>query len=430
VTQITFIDGEKGELLYRGYPIEQLAEQSDFLDCAFLLLHGELPDATERANFRSLLRSHRMVHEQLIRFYRGFKSDAPPMAILVAVVGALSSFYPDSTDALDPAHRELACVRVIAKLPVIAALAFKTSLGQPCVYPRDDLSYAENLLYMMFAVPTRPWVVDKVAADALQTILMLHLDHEQNASTSTVRIAGSSQANPFACVAAGIASLWGPAHGGANEAVVRMLEEIGSVERIPAFIARAKDKRDTFRLMGFGHRVYKTRDPRAALMAALCRRLLAHVQRDDPLLSLAMALEQVALRDEYFIARKLYPNVDFYSGICLRAMGIPTSMFTPLFAVARATGWVSQWRESTSELGVMRISRPRQMYTGHMRRDFVAVEARSPSGASSAAAQVPMDAADSIARMPVPPNGGGDAQNGASFGRSFSVHVPNPVHVD
>jgi citrate synthase len=350
------------------------------------------------------------------------------MAILVAVVGALSSFYPDSTDALDPAQRELACVRVIAKLPVIAALAFKSSLGQPCVYPRDDLSYAENLLYMMFAVPTRPWVVDKVVADALQTILVLHLDHEQNASTSTVRIAGSSQANPFACVAAGIASLWGPAHGGANEAVVRMLEEIGTVERIPAYIARAKDKRDTFRLMGFGHRVYKTRDPRAALMAALCRRLLAHARRDDPLLALAMALEQEALRDPYFVSRRLYPNVDYYSGICLRAMGIPTSMFTPLFALARATGWVSQWKESTAELGVMRISRPRQMYTGHAHRDFVVVEARPPSGASSAAAQVPLDPADSIARMPVATNGGGE-QNGPSFGPS-SVHVPIPVRVD
>ena len=332
-----------------------------------------------------------MVHEQLIRFYRGFKSDAPPMAILVAVVGALSSFYPDSTDVTDPARRELACVRVVAKLPVIAALAFKTSIGQPPVYPRDELSYAENLLFMMFAVPTRPWVVDPFAARALEIILILHLDHEQNASTSTVRIAGSSQANPFACVASGIASLWGPAHGGANEAVVRMLEEIGTPERIPEFVARAKDKRDPFRLMGFGHRVYKARDPRAALMADLCHKLLAHLGNgNEPLLALALALEKVALSDEYFVRRRLWPNVDFYSGLCLRALGIPTSMFTPLFAVARATGWVSQWREMASEGGV-RISRPRQMYMGALRRDFVPLEARPDSIRSAVPAEILVD---------------------------------------
>jgi citrate synthase len=356
------------------------------------------------------------------------------MAILVAVVGALSSFYQDSTDVTDPARRELACVRVIAKLPVIAAIAFKTSIGQPPVYPRDDLSYASNLLYMMFAVPTRPWVVDDVAADALETILMLHLDHEQNASTSTVRIAGSSQANPYACVAAGISSLWGPAHGGANEAVINMLTQIGAEERIPEFVARAKDKRDSFRLMGFGHRVYKTRDPRAALMQQLCHRLLAHLQRDDPLLGLALALERTALADEYFISRKLYPNVDFYSGICLRALGVPTSMFTPLFAVARATGWVSQWRESMSEAGVQRISRPRQMYTGAPRRDFVPLGARPPSGASIAALQVPLDPADTLARMPasngLQENAHGGGHGGPVLGRALSVHTYQSVHAD
>lgn len=432
---------------YRGYPIEQLAERSDFLDCAFLLLHGALPDATERAQFRGLLRSHRLCHEHLIRFYRGFKTDAPPMAMLVAVVGALSSFYPDSTDVTDPARRELACVRVIAKLPVLSALAFKcvvlscvsrpahadlralsirrTSIGQPPVYPRDDLGYAENLLYMMFAVPTRPWVVDPVAAETLETILVLHLDHEQNASTSTVRIAGSSQANPFACVASGIASLWGPAHGGANEAVIKMLEEIGTEANIPAFLARAKDKGDTFRLMGFGHRVYKTKDPRAALMARLAHRLLEHLARnDDPLLQLALALEKAASADPYFVSRKLYANVDFFSGICLRALGVPTCMFTPLFAVARATGWVSQWREMASEGGI-RISRPRQMYAGHMRRDVPPVDERPPSGAGCAASAVPLDPADILARMP--PRRDADAH---ALGRAFSVHVPNPIHTD
>ena len=348
------------------------------------------------------------------------------MAMLVAVVGALSSFYPDSTDVTDPARRELACVRVIAKLPVLAALAFKTSIGQPAVYPRDDLGYAENLLYMMFAVPTRPWVVDPIAAHALETILILHLDHEQNASTSTVRIAGSSQANPFACIASGIASLWGPAHGGANEAVVKMLEEIGTEERIPAFLLRAKDKSDPFRLMGFGHRIYKTKDPRAALMARMAHRLLAHLARDDdPLLAMALALEKAALADPYFISRKLYPNVDFYSGICLRALGIPTSLFTPLFAVARATGWVSQWREMASEGGVIRISRPRQMYAGHLRRDVPPVEQRPPSGAGCAASDVALDPADMLTRMP--PVRDVDAH---ALGRAFSVHVPNPVSVE
>ena len=415
---MTHVDGERGQLLYRGYPIEQLAARSDMLDCIFLLLHGELPDATERAAYRSLLRSHRMVHTGLVEFYRGFKSDAPPMAIMVAVVGALSSFYPvrvslahldslahfsplqDATEVSDPARRELACVRVISKLPVIAALAFKTSIGQPVVYPRDDLDYAENLLYMMFSVPTRPYVVDDFSARALEVILMLHLDHEQNASTSTVRIAGSSQANPYACVASGIASLWGPAHGGANEAVVAMLEAIGTVDRIPAFIAKAKDKHDPFRLMGFGHRIYKVRDPRAAVMADLCHNLLAHLgSGEEPLLKLALELEGVALADPYFVARRLYPNVDFYSGLCLRALGIPTSMFTPIFAVARGSGWVSQWREMASE-GSSRISRPRQMYQGIMWRDYVDAPARPPSGVGGAAARVPMDPADAVAHIP------------------------------
>lgn len=369
------------------------------VDTLFLLLHGELPDASERASFQNLCRSHRMVHEQLITFYKGFKSDAPPMAILVAVVGALSSFYPDSTDVSDPARRELACIRLIAKLPTIAALAFRTSIGLPHVYPRDDLGYAENLLWMMFSVPTRPFVVDKLAARVLEIILMIHCDHEQNASTSTVRIAGSSQANPFACIASGIASLWGPAHGGANEAVVRMLEEMGSVERIDEFIARAKDKSDPFRLMGFGHRVYKVRDPRAALMAKLCRQLLEHLGKtEEPLLKLALALEQRALTDPYFLSRKLYPNVDYYSGICFRALGIPISMFTPLFAVARCTGWVSQWREMVSE-GTGRISRPRQMYNGKTLRKFVPVAERPPSGMALAAEGVELDAADSVAHL-------------------------------
>ena len=322
------------------------------------------------------------------------------MAIMVAVVGALSSFYPDAEDVSDPARRELACVRVISKLPVIAALAFKTSIGQPVVYPRDDLDYAENLLYMMFSVPTRPYVVDDFSARALEVILMLHLDHEQNASTSTVRIAGSSQANPYACVASGIASLWGPAHGGANEACMRMLEDIGDESRIPEFLERAKDKNDPFRLMGFGHRVYKTRDPRAAVMAELCHKLLAHLgNADEPLLKLAIKLEQIALNDPYFITRKLYPNVDFYSGLCLRALGIPVCMFTPIFAVARGTGWVSQWREMASE-GGGRISRPRQMYTGALKRDYVFAHSRPPSGCGGAALGIPPDPADAVAHLP------------------------------
>lgn len=375
-SKITHVDGERGELLYRGVPVEQLAESSDFVDVAHLLLHGTLPSAAERSVFVATARSHRLVNESLLRFYQGFNHDAHPMAILVGVCGALSAFYNDGLETWgSPKGRDLACVRIISKLPTLAAMAYKKSKGQPFVYPRDDLSFAENFLYMCFAKPTAPFKLDPVAARCLDVIFILHADHEQNASTSTVRIAGSSQANPFACVAAGIASLWGPAHGGANEAVLKMLEEIGTVENIPTFVARAKDKSDPFRLMGFGHRIYKTTDPRAKLMREMCHRLLDHLKLDDPLLELAMALERVALEDEYFVKRRLYPNVDFYSGICFRALGIPVEMFTVIFAVARCIGWVSHWKEMASD-PVPRICRPRQMYVGEGRRDYVPLAER------------------------------------------------------
>ncbi|MDW8445432.1 MAG: citrate synthase [Acetobacteraceae bacterium] len=368
---ITYIDGDQGILLHRGYPIEQLAERCTFLEVAHLLLYGELPTKAQFEAFSRTITRHTMIHEQLRRFFDGFRRDAHPMAVLTGVVGAMSAFYPDSSDVNDPHQREISAHRLIAKLPTIAAWAYKYSIGQPFMYPRNDLSYAENFLYMLNAVPTEPYVVNPVLARAMDRILILHADHEQNASTSTVRLAGSTGANPFACVAAGIATLWGPAHGGANEAVLKMLAEIGSVDRIPDFIAKVKDKNSHVRLMGFGHRVYKNYDPRAKIMARTCHEVLADLGiKHEPLLEIAMELERIALSDEYFISRKLYPNVDFYSGIILKAMGLPTSMFTALFAVARTVGWISQWKEMIEDPS-QRIGRPRQVYTGAARRDVV-----------------------------------------------------------
>ncbi len=373
---ITYIDGDEGVLLHRGYPIKQLAEHSDFMEVCYLLLHGELPNFTQKAEFEATITRHTMVHEQLSQFYRGFRRDAHPMAVMCGVVGALSAFYHDSTDINDPKQRMIASHRLIAKLPTIAAMAYKYSVGQPFMYPRNDLGYAENFLYMTFGVPCEPYKVNPVIAKAMDKIFILHADHEQNASTSTVRLAGSSGANPFACIAAGIASLWGPAHGGANEAVLKMLEEIKSVDRIPEFIARAKDKNSGFRLMGFGHRVYKNYDPRAKVMQQTCMEVLADLGiKDDPLLDIAMELEKIALSDPYFIEKKLYPNVDFYSGIILKAIGFPTSMFTVLFALARTVGWISQWQEMIKDPG-QKIGRPRQLYKGETPRNFVPVEKR------------------------------------------------------
>ena len=375
-SKITFIDGEEGILLYRGYPIEELAENSDFMEVCYLLLHGELPTAEQLATFDNDITYHTMVHEQLLQLYRGFRRDAHPMAIMVGVVGALSAFYHDSTDIHDPHQRMVASHRLIAKMPTIAAMAYKYSMGQPFIYPRNELSYAENFLRMLFAVPTEEYQVNPVLARAMNRIFILHADHEQNASTSTVRLAGSSGANPFACIAAGIACLWGPAHGGANEAVLDMLTEIGSVNRIPEFIARAKDKDDDFRIMGFGHRVYKHYDPRAKVLQKSCHEVLDELGiRDEPLLELALELERIALEDEYFLEKKLYPNVDFYSGIILRAMGIPTSMFTVLFALARTVGWVAQWKEMVEDPS-QKIGRPRQLYTGPPSRHYVPIEER------------------------------------------------------
>ena len=373
---ITYIDGEAGVLLHRGYSIEDLAEKSDFMEVAYLLLNGELPDRKNKAEFSYNVTYHTMLHEQLMYLYRGFRRDAHPMAVLIGVVGAMSAFYHDSLDINDSREREIASHRLIAKMPTIAALAYKYSIGQPFVYPRNDLSYAENFLHMLFAVPAEDYKVNPVLARAIDRILILHADHEQNASTSTVRLAGSSGANPFACIAAGVASLWGPAHGGANEAVVRMLEEIGSTERIGAFIARAKDKDDPFRLMGFGHRVYKNYDPRAAVMRKSAHEVLAELGAgNDPLLKLAMALEKIALEDPYFVDRKLFPNVDFYSGIILRAMGIPLALFTVIFAVARTVGWVAQWNEMIEDPS-QKIGRPRQLYVGLEPRAFVKMDER------------------------------------------------------
>ncbi|PZP46898.1 MAG: citrate (Si)-synthase [Azospirillum brasilense] len=375
-SKITYIDGDEGVLLYRGYPIEQLAEKSDFVEVCYLLLNGELPNEKQLKEFRHGVTMHTMLHEQLRRFYDGFRRDAHPMAIICGVVGALSAFYHDSLDINDEKQREISAFRLIAKLPTIAAWAYKYSIGQPFVYPRNDLSYAENFLYMLNAVPAEEYKVNPVLSRAMDRILVLHADHEQNASTSTVRLAGSTGANPFACIAAGIAALWGPAHGGANEAVLKMLGEIGSVENIPAFIEKVKDKNSGVKLMGFGHRVYKNFDPRAKIMQATCHEVLTELGiKDEPLLDLAVELERIALHDDYFIQRKLYPNVDFYSGIILKAMGIPTSMFTVLFAVARTVGWVSQWKEMIED-PTQRIGRPRQVYTGSVKRDFTPLAER------------------------------------------------------
>lgn len=373
-SRITFIDGDKGILLHRGYDIKQLAEKSNFMEVAYLLMHGDLPNKAQYEEFRKNITYHTMVHEQLQFFYRGFRRDAHPMAVMCGVVGALAAFYHDSLDISDPKQREISAHRLIAKLPTLAAMAYKYSIGQPFVYPRNDLGFAENFLHMCFAVPAEPYKVNPIFADAMDKILTLHADHEQNASTSTVRLAGSSQANPFACIAAGIASLWGPAHGGANQAVLEMLQEIGHKDRIPEFIQGVKDKK--YRLMGFGHRVYKNYDPRAAVMKDTCDKVLKELGvTNDPLLELAMGLEHVALTDPYFVERKLYPNVDFYSGIILKAMGFPVSMFTVLFAVARTVGWVSQWKEMMEESS-NRIGRPRQLYTGAAPRDYVPLDKR------------------------------------------------------
>ena len=375
-SKITFIDGEKGILLYRGYPIEELAEDATFMEVCYLLLYGELPNQNQAQRFDYDITHHTMLHEQLNNFFRGFRRDSHPMAIMCGVVGALSAFYHDSTDITDPWHRMVASYRLIAKMPTIAAMAYKYSMGQPSVYPRNNLSYSENFLHMMFATPCEDYDVNPVLAQAMRRILILHADHEQNASTSTVRLAGSSGANPFACIAAGIASLWGPAHGGANEAVLNMLTEIGNKKNIPEFIDRAKDKDDPFRLMGFGHRVYKNFDPRAMVMQRTCHEVLENLgMDDDPFLELAMELERIALEDPYFVDKKLYPNVDFYSGIIFKAMGIPTSMFTVVFAVARTVGWVAQWNEMVEDPS-QKIGRPRQLYIGETQRSFTPLAER------------------------------------------------------
>ena len=375
-SKITFIDGDKGVLLHRGYPIDQLAEKSSFLEVCYLLLNGDLPNAKEFETFEHNITYHTMLHEQFDRFFMGFRRDAHPMAIMVGAVGALSAFYHDSTNIDDPEQRMISSHRLIAKMPTIAARAFKYFKGQPFVHPRNDLSYSENFLRMCFSVPAEDWKPNPVLTRAMDRIFILHADHEQNASTSTVRLAGSSGANPFACIAAGIACLWGPAHGGANEAALNMLAEIGSVERIPEYVARAKDKNDPFRLMGFGHRVYKNYDPRAKIMQKTCHEVLSVLGiKDDPLLDVAVELEKIALHDPYFIEKKLYPNIDFYSGITLKAMGFPTSMFTVLFALARTVGWIAQWKEMIEDPH-QKIGRPRQLYTGAPVRDYVPLSIR------------------------------------------------------
>jgi citrate synthase len=373
-SKITYIDGDAGVLLHRGYPIGELAEQSSFLEVCYLLLHGELPTAAEQVEFEHTITYHTMLHEQFDRFFQGFRRDAHPMAIMTGAVGALSAFYHDSTNVNDPQQRMISAHRLIAKMPTIAARAFKYFQGQPFVHPRNDLPFAENFLRMCFSVPAEDWKPNPVLTRAMDRIFILHADHEQNASTSTVRLAGSSGANPFACIAAGIACLWGPAHGGANEEALNMLKEIGTVDRIPEYVQGVKDRR--YRLMGFGHRVYKNYDPRATVMQKTCHEVLAEVgHEDDPLLKVAMELERIALSDEYFIERKLYPNVDFYSGITLRALGFPAEMFTVLFAVARTVGWISQWKEMIED-PAFKIGRPRQLYTGSEKRDYVAVDKR------------------------------------------------------
>ncbi len=375
-SKITFIDGDEGVLLYRGYPIEELAEHGDFLETCYLLLNGELPSAAQKAEFDRSVVQHTMIHEQMARFFQGFRRDAHPMAVLVGSVGALSAFYHDLTNVADPVERMMASIRIIAKMPTLAAMAYKYSIGQPFVFPKNDLGYAANFLRMCFAVPCEDYKVNPVVAHALDRIFTLHADHEQNASTSTVRLAGSTGANPFACIAAGIACLWGAAHGGANEAALRMLGQIGTVDRIPEFVKRAKDPKDTFRLMGFGHRVYKNYDPRAKIMQKTCHGVLQDLGINDPLFDVAMELEKIALHDDYFIEKKLYPNVDFYSGITLRAMGFPTTMFTALFALARTVGWISQWKEMMEDPH-QKLGRPRQLYTGSPRRAYKPMSKRN-----------------------------------------------------
>jgi len=375
-SKITFIDGDKGVLMHRGYPIDQLAENASFTEVAYLMLNGELPNKAELAEFDHIITYHSMLHEQFHNFYSGFRRDAHPMAITCAVVGAMSAFYHDSLDVTDPMQRHIMETRLISKIPTIVAWAYKYSIGQPFVYPRNDLDYASNFLHMLFSTPCEEYKVSDTLSKAMNKILILHADHEQNASTSTVRLAGSSGANPFACIAAGIASLWGPSHGGANEAVLEMLGQIGTKDRVGEFVKRAKDKDDPFRLMGFGHRVYKNYDPRATIMQRTCREVLDELGiKDEPLLDIAVDLERIALEDEYFIEKKLYPNVDFYSGIIFRAMGIPTTMFTCLFALARTTGWISQWHEMITD-PELKIGRPRQLYTGADKRDYVPVDKR------------------------------------------------------
>ncbi|MBB3046569.1 citrate synthase [Litorivivens lipolytica] len=373
-SKITYIDGGKGVLLHRGYPIEQLAEESDFLEACFLLLYGELPTKEEKEKFTTNVRRHTMVNDQMSTFFKGFRRDAHPMAIMCGVVGALSAFYHDSLDISDENHREISAIRLMAKMPTLAAMTYKYTIGQPFMYPRNDLTYSENFLYMMFGNPCEEYKVNPILAKAMDTIFLLHADHEQNASTSTVRLAGSTGANPFACISAGIAALWGPSHGGANEAVLEMLNEIGDESRVDECVARAKDKNDPFRLMGFGHRVYKNFDPRARVMKKVADEVLGELGIDDPLLKIATRLEKIALEDDYFIEKKLYPNVDFYSGIILKALGIPTSMFTVIFALGRTPGWIAHWNEMHKDNS--RIGRPRQLYTGPAQRDFVPLDKR------------------------------------------------------
>ncbi len=375
-SRITYIDGDQGILLYRGYPIEQLAKNSNFVEVCHLLLNGELPNKAEFEAFRNTITRHTMVHEQMTRFFTGFRRDAHPMAVMCGSVGALSAFYHDSTDINDPYQRMVASHRLVAKMPTLAAMAYKYSIGQPFIYPRNDLDYTANFLQMCFAVPCEPYVVNPIVSRALDRILTLHADHEQNASTSTVRLAGSSGANPFACIAAGIACLWGPAHGGANEAALRMLEQIGTIDKVPEYVKKAKDPNDDFRLMGFGHRVYKNYDPRAKVMQETCHEVLDSLGiKDQQILKVAMELERIALQDDYFIEKKLYPNIDFYSGITLRAMGFPLSMFTVLFAVARTVGWIAQWKEMIED-PEQKIGRPRQLYIGPTERPYVPIERR------------------------------------------------------
>jgi citrate synthase len=375
-SDITFIDGEKGILMYRGYPVEQLAAHSSFIEVSYLLLHGELPTTAELESFDHTIRTHTMLNEGMLNFFKGFRYDAHPMAMLSAVVGSMSAYYHDSLDPSNPQHRDIFAHRILAKLPTIAAAAYKLTCGQPFIYPRNDLNYCENLLQMLFAVPAAPYEIDPVFAEALDLLFILHADHEQNCSTSTVRMAGSSGANPYSAIAAGIAALWGPAHGGANEAVLKMLEEIGDASQIDKYIAKAQDKNDPFRLMGFGHRVYKNFDPRATIIRDMAHKVLAKLGRNNtPMFDLARELEQVALKNDYFIEKNLYPNVDFYSGIIYRALGIPTSMFTVMFAIGRSVGWTAHWREMIADPDG-RISRPRQLYTGPAARDYVAIEKR------------------------------------------------------